>query len=224
MKLSARTIQILKNFSLVNQSLWFKQGNVIKTASPIKTIMATATVDEHFDMEFGIYDLVKFIGVLTLFESPEITISPSVLTVTGNGRRVDITHVSKEIVAQDIDKLYNAKISLPQVDVQFGLTSEHQSTMMKALSMLQLPHIAICGEDGRLMYRGLDCANKSTNKYEIVLGETDKQFQVIFKSENMKLIPDDYTVSLSSKGPVQFKSNDIEYWIVAESNLSSFGG
>jgi len=224
MKLSARTIQILKNFSLVNQSLWFKQGHVIKTASPIKTIMATATVDEYFDTEFGIYDLSKFLGVLTLFENPDITITPNVLTVSGNGRRVDITHVSKEIVAQDVDKIYNANISLPQVDVQFALTAECQQTMIKALGMLQLPHVAICGENGVLLYRGLDCGNKTTNKYEIVLGECVQQFQIVFKSENMKLIPDNYTVSLSSRGPVQVKSSDIEYWIVAESNLSSFGG
>ena len=38
MKLSENTVNVLKNFSGINQSLQFKAGNVLKTISPLKTI------------------------------------------------------------------------------------------------------------------------------------------------------------------------------------------
>lgn len=40
MKLSARTINILKNFSTINPSIVLKPGNTVTTISTNKTIMA----------------------------------------------------------------------------------------------------------------------------------------------------------------------------------------
>ena len=40
MKLSEQTIEVLQNFSSINQSLLFKEGNVLKTVSPQKTVLA----------------------------------------------------------------------------------------------------------------------------------------------------------------------------------------
>ena len=62
MKLSDETINILKNFSSINQSLLFKQGNVLKTISGLKTIFAEVTIQENFPKEFAIYDLNKFLA------------------------------------------------------------------------------------------------------------------------------------------------------------------
>ena len=57
MKLSDDTVQVLKNFSGINQSLQFKSGNTLKTISPLKTIFVEATVGESFPKEFALYDL-----------------------------------------------------------------------------------------------------------------------------------------------------------------------
>ena len=42
MKLTMKTFQLLKNFSSINQSIYFNQGNKVRTISPMKTIMAEA--------------------------------------------------------------------------------------------------------------------------------------------------------------------------------------
>ncbi len=45
-----------------------------------------------------------------------------------------------------------------------------------------------------------------------------KKFNVVMKKENLKIIPGDYNVSISSKGISYFKSvnTDLEYWIALE--------
>ena len=44
MKLSDKTLSVLKNFSSINQSILFKQGNKLRTISVMKNILAEATV------------------------------------------------------------------------------------------------------------------------------------------------------------------------------------
>ena len=67
---SKNTLSILKNFSSLNSNLLIKPGDVIKTITPSKNGMAIAKVDEKFDVEFGIWDLNKFLGVISLFSTP----------------------------------------------------------------------------------------------------------------------------------------------------------
>ena len=52
MKLSDRTINLLKNFATINQSILFKQGNSLRTISVMKNILAEANIDEYFPQEF----------------------------------------------------------------------------------------------------------------------------------------------------------------------------
>jgi hypothetical protein len=46
---------------------------------------------------------------------------------------------------------------------------------------------------------------------------------MIFKVENLKLLPRDYDVTVSAKGIANFKSKtgDIEYWIATEQGSTS---
>ena len=43
MKLSSKTIELLKNFSSINQSILFKEGSKLRTISVMKNILAEAT-------------------------------------------------------------------------------------------------------------------------------------------------------------------------------------
>ena len=74
MKLSDSTINILKNFSSINQSLLFKSGKKLRTISVMKNILAEVEVTEEFPKDFGIYDLNQFLNGLSLHQSPELDI------------------------------------------------------------------------------------------------------------------------------------------------------
>ena len=67
MKLTQRTFQVLKNFSTINPTLSVCKGNVIRTVSQNKTVLAEAQVQEEFPRDFAIYDLSEFLGVISLW-------------------------------------------------------------------------------------------------------------------------------------------------------------
>ena len=72
MKLSEQTVNILKNFSTINQNILVKEGSQLRTMSTMKNILAEAPVIEDFPHDFGIYDLNEFLGVLTLVNDAEL--------------------------------------------------------------------------------------------------------------------------------------------------------
>ena len=72
MKLSDKTLSVLKNFSSINQSILFKSGNKLRTISVMKNILAEATITEEFPKDFGIYDLNQFLNGLGLHQNPEL--------------------------------------------------------------------------------------------------------------------------------------------------------
>ena len=57
MKLSENTVEVLKNFSSINQGLVVKPGKVLRTISANKAILAEAHIDEEFKTEFKQYAL-----------------------------------------------------------------------------------------------------------------------------------------------------------------------
>ena len=84
MKLSEQTVNILKNFSTINQNILVKEGTQLRTMSTMKNILAEANVTEMFPRDFGIYDLNEFLGVLTLVKDAELKFdNDSDLTVNG---------------------------------------------------------------------------------------------------------------------------------------------
>ena len=72
MELSDNTLNILRNFSSINQNILIKTGNNIKTISEARNVVATADVTEEFPKDFGIYDLNEFIGVMGLVDTPSL--------------------------------------------------------------------------------------------------------------------------------------------------------
>ena len=86
MKLSDKTLSVLKNFSSINQSILFKQGNKLRTISVMKNILAEATITEEFPKEFGIYDLNQFLNGLGLHQNPELDFGNSGYTVIREGK------------------------------------------------------------------------------------------------------------------------------------------
>jgi len=215
MNLSNRSLEILRNFSSINPSLLFEQGNTLRTISPSKTVLARANIENSIDSTFAIYDLSRFLGVVSLFEgSPELEIEEKKLNIMASGRRVSYTFADPSTIVTPPNK----DIQLPTPEVSFTLTNANLVEITKAMGVMGFPELVVTGEDGKIVIRATDTKNPSSDKYDIEVGETDITFNVIFKAENMKLISGDYTVEISSKGLAKFSSNDVEYWISIEAN------
>ena len=214
MKLNTRTIQVLKNFASINPSIQFSEGSNLKTISPNKTMMAKAKLEDIIPSTFAIYDLSRFLGVVSLFEDPTYQIEDRMVNIGAPGRTVSYTFADPSTIITPPDR----EIVLEEPDVVFELKQEHFADIMKALGVMSFPDLVVVGEEGKVFLRATDTKNPSSDKYDIEVGSTDRTFTAVFKTENVKILPSSYTVSLSSKGISHFVSDDVEYWISLEAN------
>ena len=214
MKLSAKTISVLKNFSTINPSIMFRQGNSLATMSPHKTIMAKATIDDLITNDFGVFELNRFLSVLSLFSDPELVFSDKNYVKITDGKQ------SVNYIFGDPENMVlppNKEMKAIDPYFEFDLTSEQHQSLMKAAGVLQLPEVSVVGVNGEVFYRAVDVKNPTNNSFELKVGTTNKNFNVIFKSENMKIMSDTYHVTIA-RGIALFKSSSLEYWIATEAN------
>lgn len=214
MNFDARTLQILKNFSTINPSILFKPGSVLSTISPTKTIMAMAKLPEAINSPFAIYDLSRFLSTLSLFENPEFSVESGYMQIKQGSRKINYTFAEPSMIVSPPEK----DIKLPDPEVQFTLTAEHLQELLRALSVLALPEIAVVGDGTTLFVQVLDSKNPSGDTYSVTVGETSNTFKMIFKAENLKLLPNSYDVRISSKGLSHFSSDEVEYYIAVEAS------
>ena len=52
MKLSESTVTFLKNYATINQSLEFREGDTLKTVSPLNTILPLSRLQRTFQGTF----------------------------------------------------------------------------------------------------------------------------------------------------------------------------
>ena len=221
MKLSDKTISVLKNFSSINQSILFKEGNKLRTISVMKNILAEATVSEDFSKDFGIYDLNQFLNGLSLHSSPELDFANDGYVVIREGRsRSKYFFADPSVIVTPPDKA----IELPSEDVCFELSTDQLDKLLKAAAVYQLPDISAVGEAGVIKLVVRDKKNDTSNNHEIVVGETDSEFVFNFKVENIKVLPGTYEVVVSQKLLSRFtsKNHDLTYYIALEPD-STFG-
>ena len=221
MKLSEKTLNILKNFSSINQSILVKQGNQLRTISVAKNILAEAEIKEEFPRDFAIYDLNQFLNGLSLHQDPEMDFSPdSYVTIREGKRRVKYFYADPNVIISPPEKA----IQLPSQDVCFQLDSVTLEKLLKAAAVYQLPDLCAVGEAGVIKLVVRDKKNDTSNEFAIVVGETDKEFTFNFKVENIKIIPGAYDVIVSSKLLSQFtnSTHDLKYYIALEPD-STFG-
>ena len=72
MQLNENTLTILKNFAGINPNIVIESGNVLKTITEAKNVLAQAKLDQEFPSSMGIYDLNEFLAVLGLVDSPTL--------------------------------------------------------------------------------------------------------------------------------------------------------
>lgn len=216
MKISTNTVNVLKNFAKINPSILIQEGNTLKTMSPSKTIMAKATVDTDFPKRFAIYNLDRFISTASLFNDPNFDFGEKTVTIKEGDKKTDYVYADENTITKAPEK----EINLPSVDVTITLTNDHLKEVEKAAGVLGLPEILIVGDGKNVHLQAADSKNPSGDVYSVKIGDTTKSFKAIFKSENIKIIPGDYEVTISSRGISNFKGKEAEYWIAVEQSSS----
>tara|TARA_A100000164_G_scaffold167646_1_gene148811 strand:+ start:619 stop:1287 length:669 start_codon:yes stop_codon:yes gene_type:complete len=215
MKLSKSTLDILKNFSNINQSICFKEGTELSTLSIQKNILSRANVEEKFPKSFAIYDLSEFLSGLTLFEDPEFSFDNDnyvIIKDRKNSSRYFFADPSTIVTPPE------NKVELPSKDVCFTVAWSDISNVIKAAAIYQIEDLAVVGDGSKIKLVVRDKKNDTSNSYAVDVGTTDKSFSFNFKVENLKLLPGDYQVVISKQNASLFRdaNRDLEYLIALE--------
>ena len=222
MKLSEHTTSVLKNFASINQNLVIKEGKTISTMSAMKNIVAKAEVDEDFPREIAIYDLNEFLAALSLFTNPVLDFSENYVMITEEGK----TGNSLKYFYSDpsVVTTPSSEITMPETEVKFSLDSGDLSKVQRAASVIGSPDLVL-EKNGTGSYLTVkDKKNDTANNYTLdVDAEGNAEYNFFFKVDNLKLLPTNYDVNVSSKNISHFKSqagNAVEYWIALEPESS----
>ena len=220
MKISDQTFNVLKNFASINPSIAVKAGNVLRTVSEQKNILAQATVDESFPKDFAIYELNQFLGLASLFEDGDFAFADNNVSISEGTNKSRYTYTDPSMVTQPPQK----NLELPSQEVQFNLAADDMKKIVNAANQLALPEVVVRGKDGKVTLVATDTKNPTSNEFAHDLNvSTDASFDFVFKVENFKMIGGDYAVTISQRGISHFKGESVEYWVATESG-SSYNG
>lgn len=226
MILSDDTLNVLKNFATINPNLVFKPGQRLSTISEAKTIMAKAEIVEDFPQEFGIYDLNEFLSVYGLIENPQLNFEEkSVLisnTVGGdiptNQQKIKYFYAERDILTTP-----QKDISMPEAEVGINLTEDVMNQVRKAAAVLGHTELELSGENGVITASVSDSRDATSNSFSVEVDRDNScknEFNFVISIPNLKLLPGDYFVSISSKLISNWTNSNypIEYFIALEKN------
>lgn len=223
MKLSADTVNLLKNFATINSNIVIQEGNVLRTMAEAKNVLAKAEVDETFEGTFGIYDLGEFLSVYGMFNDPDLDFASDMNSVTIREGRSSVRYFFSD---PEILTTPGKDINMPAVDVNFTLTADDLASIRKASSALGVPELVITEEDGQLVGVVTDTKNSTANSFKIELQAGTSQttgFKYVFTIANFKLTAGDYNVDISSKLISKFTNEDGTQYFIALEKSSTTG-
>lgn len=215
MKLENETLMVLKNFSKINNSLFIEANSgVIKTLSTNKKILAEYRNCQSFPVDICIYDLSKFINVLSNLEDNSIIFEEHCLEI---GKKTKIWYADPEIIT------YPTKmVSMKDIHVTMELTEDHINEIIKFSGILGIETVQITQEDQEIIVRLQDIKNPYSNTHIVATFPATQQnvsFSYFFSVENLKMLPGNYKVELTEKIVSHFnhQSMDLSYWIAMDS-------
>ena len=212
MRLSKETYTILKNFAAINSNILIQPGNLLKTVSAGKNIYVEAKVTEDFDIDVPIWDLNKFLGIVSMFNNPDLEFHDTHVVIT-NGRS-SVTYYYSE---PSLLTVPTRELKMPKTTIKFDLDEKDLNEILKASSVLQVSDLRMVGEDGKFTISVDDAGQSTSNSFEIVIDEnyTGKDFEGTINVSEMKFIPGSYSVELTDTIISKFthKSLDLSYYI-----------
>lgn len=198
MKLSEKTLEILKNFSTINAHLFIeKDANTIRTMSESKHIFAEVTVDEVFPANIGIMNLHKLLQTISVFDDPDIVFEESFLTISDLKTRTKFKYLYTDPSCLRYPKSGAREFPTP---CSFVLSKDTIGRLLQASRVTSLPDVKINYDSNVVTLEVLDRATKSSNVFSLeVTGEGQSPVTAFMKIENLKLIPDEYQMFVSEK-------------------------
>jgi hypothetical protein len=221
LKFSPRTLQILKNFSAIEPSLQFKEGNTIRTMSSSKGVVADAVLDVSFERTFCLADISSFLSLYSTFKDPVLEIGEYTVVVSQGQRKLTLGIDRPECIKLPPE----GSVNFADKIIEFDFTQEFMLDLVRSVKTIRHDFVSLNGNGTEISFSTFSENDpNSLTKYEITsLGKTDRIFKFIFRVDNlMQVLPDNYHVEIilkkGGKGLSKFYSQDLAYYVAVEAN------
>lgn len=209
MKFTAEDLKVLDNVSNINQSIVFRPGSVLYVGTPNLSVFCRAKLDVVIDRGFAVFNVKKLLGVLSLFdEPPEIEIDDGKLRLRSGKQSLDYVLGDETLMKPPPNK----DPSVPAPVAEFPLKWSDLNTALKAVSLLNLPTVALTCDGTTIKVVARDSSNSSKDKYSVEVGESTAAFDVPLSRTSMKFMSADYVVGAHASY-ASFSSDRITYWL-----------
>lgn len=225
MKLSASTIEVLKQCAKLNNHLVIPEGNVISTITEKKNRLMVATVPDQFPVEFRVHDLTGFLRQLALFDEPELEFLADRIIITDSfGSQAEYWYSNKEDLV-----FLDRKFNFGESYASFYMPSVALDKIIRATGANSVEDIEFEANGSSVQIKALN-KKKPKRIFSVSLGECSKRFSVFLKhakKNKLILMPLDYVVNISASGRIEFQGKfedvQVNYYVACEQDFN-FGG
>lgn len=220
MQISKSTLEVLRNFADINDSILIKPGKRLVSFHNTGTVLANASIEDEFTEKFGIYDLSSFLALTALIENPDVDTSnsDSHVVISGNGSRFKF-FVADESLINAIPK---DELELPTVDLEFELDEDSLKRVLRAAAVFILDTVSVYSEDGGLYFGVSDPKQKNCDSFSVRISDyTGPELKLFISISKLTLMPGKYKVGISyatGQTMLQFTNldRDVRYWTAPE--------
>jgi hypothetical protein len=153
---------------------------------------------------------------MSIFEDPDLDFSEKYVTIKQGNMSIKYFAAEASVLTAP-----QKAITFPEAEIEFNLTANMLDMIRKTSGVLRASDLTITGDGSTITAVVGDKKNATGNTFQEPVGTTDKNFTVHLKVENLKMLPGDYTVSVSSKKISRFKGNgDLVYYVAVEADSS----
>lgn len=218
MIISRATMAILKNFSTINQSMVFIPGNAQNVVSTTKTVMATVKLEESFPVKFGIFDMNQFLNVLSSFDEPELEFHDKYVVISKEKQVMKYRYSEPTLITTLTDEAIEKLNKHIKQDAVFTLPKDVLKKVQDIVSILRAEYLMFEGTGEKIIVRTFNPKDEGDSAFSVENGETNSKFKMIFKFEHLKVLPGDYTVTISRNKLVKFthSQTELDYIIPCE--------
>ena len=211
MKISQTTMDVLKNFAVVQESLLVREPQCIVTMSTAKNIVALFDTEETFP-EFGIWDLQQFLGAISLFDlaDTEFDFQKKWVNIRcgTNSIRYTYTNVNHVTNSEHIKPSRRYK-AFDEFNCHFKLCEGDITKLKKASTIMfgnnDATNINI-HSDGEKGYVKLDVGDDiMSNTFKTEVEEIEGKCDINIHVGNLVLLRGGYEVDVLDKKLVRFK-------------------
>lgn len=208
MKLSPKTLSLLKHFAGINVAILVRPGNLISTITKARNMYAKAVVPETFEREFAIYDLAKFLSIVSMFDDPDLEFSDKYVTIQSGKRKVRYVYAERVTIDCPPDKVPDTG----DVYGKFTMSTAAMQNVIRAAGVLGLPDVRIKADGKTVEIQALNTTEPTQNVFtETIEADTSGNvFSVEVKTDCLKMMPSDYEVTVTERA-LLLKGADVEY-------------